>query len=236
MPHKHSSSSWFVPIFPSATLAHVKTIAAPSMSSSDSDDPADPSASISSASSRDVYLIVGTNLRRLRKSKGYSLERLAELSGVSRAMLGQIETGKSTPTVSLLWRIADALAIPVKTLLTTESQPDVLVLRRAGADVLLTGEAGVAIRDLMPRAENCVRFLEFSIGPGHFTRLPPAPLGTRQSLVVAVGRLAVEVGSDRAIELGEGDAAVFEASEPCTSRNPSGAHAIAYLVVLGPAS
>ena len=58
---------------------------------------------------RDVPAIVGANLRRLRKAQGHSLERLAELSGVSRAMLGQIETGKSVPTVSLLWKVADAL-------------------------------------------------------------------------------------------------------------------------------
>lgn len=46
----------------------------------------------SEATVRDVPAIVGSNLRRLRKAQGFSLERLAELSGVSRAMLGQIET------------------------------------------------------------------------------------------------------------------------------------------------
>lgn len=147
-------------------------------------------------------------------------------------MLGQIETGKSTPTVSLLWRIADALAVPVKTLLATESHPDVLVLRRSTGDVLLRGDDGTVTRDLMPRAANAVRFLELRIGAEQSTTFPPAPLGTRQSLVVAVGRLTVEVGSDRPIDLAEGDAAVFEASEPCTARNPSVALAIAYLVVL----
>ena len=43
--------------------------------------------------------IVSSNLKRVRRSRGYSLERLANLSGVSRAMLSQIELGRSVPTI-----------------------------------------------------------------------------------------------------------------------------------------
>src|ERR1041384_7569481 len=41
--------------------------------------------------STDLAPVVGTNLRRLRTRRGLSLERLAQISGVSRAMLGQID-------------------------------------------------------------------------------------------------------------------------------------------------
>ena len=53
-------------------------------------------------------MIVGDNLRWLRKRERYSLDTLAQLSGVSRAMLGQIECGKSAPIINLLGRIAVA--------------------------------------------------------------------------------------------------------------------------------
>lgn len=69
----------------------------------------------------DLTPIVGSNLRRLRLKRGLSLERLAKASGVSRAMLGQIELGQSTPTINVVWKIARALAVPFSTLLT-ESQ------------------------------------------------------------------------------------------------------------------
>ena len=46
---------------------------------------------------------LGRNLRRLRTRQGLSLERLARLSGVSRAMLGQIELGRSAPTITAPW-------------------------------------------------------------------------------------------------------------------------------------
>jgi len=49
-----------------------------------------------------LLITISTNLKRLRTRQGHSLERLAKLAGVSRAMLSQIETGKSVPTISLL--------------------------------------------------------------------------------------------------------------------------------------
>ena len=39
--------------------------------------------------------------------------------GVSRAMLGQIETGKSAPTINLLGRIAEALKVSVPSLISS---------------------------------------------------------------------------------------------------------------------
>lgn len=52
----------------------------------------------------DLTPIVGANLRRLRVKRGLSLERMAKASGVSRAMLGQIELGHSTPTINVVWK------------------------------------------------------------------------------------------------------------------------------------
>ena len=45
---------------------------------------------------------VGENLKRIRKSKKLSMERLAAEAGVSRSMLGQIERGEANPSVGLL--------------------------------------------------------------------------------------------------------------------------------------
>ena len=49
---------------------------------------------------QDLTPVVGKNLRRFRSERGLSLEGLSKVSGVSRAMLGQIELGHSTPTMT----------------------------------------------------------------------------------------------------------------------------------------
>ena len=51
-----------------------------------------------------------------------------------RAMLGQIETGKSVPTVTLAWKIAQALAVPVAALIEAPRAPRALVMPKARSE------------------------------------------------------------------------------------------------------
>lgn len=60
---------------------------------------------------------VAENLRTVREGRGLSLDQLAELTGVSKSMLRQIETGKSSPTISTIWKIANGLHISFTSLL-----------------------------------------------------------------------------------------------------------------------
>ena len=58
---------------------------------------------------------LASTLKNLRQAKGWSLSRLAEATGVSKAMLGQIERNESSPTVATLWKIATGLNVPFST-------------------------------------------------------------------------------------------------------------------------
>ena len=53
-----------------------------------------------------IYKHIATTLKDLRKKKGWSLDKAAVASGVSKAMLGQIEREESSPTIATLWKIA----------------------------------------------------------------------------------------------------------------------------------
>lgn len=55
---------------------------------------------------------VGVALKQLRQQQGWSLDRAALACGVSKAMLGQIERGESSPTVVTLWKIAAGFHVP----------------------------------------------------------------------------------------------------------------------------
>ena len=98
----------------------------------------------------DLPQLLGRNLRRLRVRQGHSLERLAKLSGVSRAMLSQIETGKSAPTISLLWKIATALGVPFAALLDSQKTHGTVVLRRSEAKILASRDGRFTTRALFP--------------------------------------------------------------------------------------
>ena len=52
-----------------------------------------------------VSLKVGERLKEIRNTRQLTLDDAAELTGVSKPMLGQIERGQSSPTINILWKI-----------------------------------------------------------------------------------------------------------------------------------
>ncbi len=92
---------------------------------------------------------VAQNLRMLRDERNLSLERLAELTGVSKSMLRQIETGKSSPTISTLWKIANGLRVPFTALLREKNTE--VIIKPFGKGTPLTEEfEGYRLFPLVP--------------------------------------------------------------------------------------
>lgn len=180
----------------------------------------------------DLASIVGRNLRRLRTQRGHSLGRLADLSGVSRAMLGQIELGRSVPTIGVLWKIARALDVRF-TAFTAESQSEgTTIVRAAGAKVLMSPDGSSASRALFPAdAQRRVEFYQLRLAAGGVERATARPTGTTQNLVVASGSVEVDV-ERKGYRLETGDAILFEADVPHAYRNRGEDEAVLYLVMV----
>jgi transcriptional regulator with XRE-family HTH domain len=90
---------------------------------------------------------VADNLRERRRVSNLSLDELAKLSGVSRAALSQIETCKTNPSLSVLWKVAVGLKIPFAELIG-ESRESVSLLRRNEAQVLKSVDGKMESRPL----------------------------------------------------------------------------------------
>lgn len=180
---------------------------------------------------QDLAPVVGTNLRRLRMKRGLSLEKLAQKSGVSRAMLGQIELGQSAPTINVLWKIARALDVTFATLIQAREAGGSTVLKRAQSKVLTSQGGQFSSRALFPfdgprRAE----FYELRLAP-HAAEVADAHApGTVENLVVAEGRLDLLVGKE-SHRLETGDAIVFEADVAHTYTNAGPKECVMYLVM-----
>lgn len=180
--------------------------------------------------SDDICVRTGRNLRRLRTRRGYSLDRLAKVSGVSRAMLGQIETGKSSPTLNVLAKIAAALEVSCGSLIIEDDEPSTLLLTRSASKTLSSSDGKFETRALFPyEGDRTVEFYELRIAPHHTERAEAHRHGTMENLVVAQGTVEVVVGKQPYI-LGEGDALVFEADVPHIYRNMTSGPAVVYLV------
>lgn len=70
-----------------------------------------------------IYKHIALTLKTLRRERGWSLDKAAEETGVSKAMLGQIEREESSPTVATLWKIANGFQISFSYFLENLPQP-----------------------------------------------------------------------------------------------------------------
>ena len=59
----------------------------------------------------DMRRLVGRNVLRIRKSKGITQERLAEISGFSQQYISGLEKGQRNPTVVTLYELSLALGV-----------------------------------------------------------------------------------------------------------------------------
>jgi transcriptional regulator with XRE-family HTH domain len=181
--------------------------------------------------SSDLTPIVGANLRRLRVKRGLSLERLAKASGVSRAMLGQIELGHSTPTINVVWKIARALDVSFSTLITESSASRASIVLRDRAKLLTSQDGSFTSRALFPFDQpRNVEFYELNLAPHSAEEADPHPAGTTENLVVTGGTLELNVDKTRH-QLATGDAIFFEADVPHAYRNPGSQQLTMYLVM-----
>ena len=179
----------------------------------------------------DLAPVVGGNLRRLRTKRGLSLERLAQLSGVSRAMLGQIELGQSAPTINVLWKIARALEVTFSALMSSRTQSGALVLRADQAKILSSKDRSFTSRALFPFDEpRRVEFYELRLGAGGIESADAHAPGTSENLVVSAGTVDIDVAGETH-RLTAGDSILFEADAAHAYRNVGKVEAVMYLVM-----
>jgi transcriptional regulator with XRE-family HTH domain len=176
---------------------------------------------------------VAFNLREQRRRRGMSLDELAQLTGVSRAGLSQIETCKTNPSIGVLWKIAAGLGIPFAELIG-ESERAVTLIRRGEAQVLRSADRKFESRPLMPASGNSpVEVYELRLAPRSRHVSDAHGPGTRELVVVLAGVLRMVVG-EHVEDLAAGDTMLFNANLPHAYENPGSAEARYHDVIIYP--
>jgi transcriptional regulator with XRE-family HTH domain len=86
---------------------------------------------------------VATSLRELREARGISMRALATRSGLSANALSMIERGKTSPSVSTLYKLADALGVSITAFFGTESEKKQIVFLKSDARARMAFTRGV---------------------------------------------------------------------------------------------
>ncbi|WP_090208273.1 helix-turn-helix domain-containing protein [Pseudomonas asplenii] len=177
---------------------------------------------------------VAENLQRLRGKHLLSLDALARQCGVSRAMLAQIESGRSVPSIKVLAKIARGLKVSVAAFLEHRAFEGVAVLPASRSKRLVSANGTFVSRALFPfDVARQSEFYELRLSPLGEEESAGHGAGVQENLVVSQGVLEISVNKERYL-LSPGDSILFYADQPHRYRNPADSEAVAYLVVTHP--
>lgn len=183
---------------------------------------------------KDINFVVAQNLKALRVKKGLSLEKLSKASGVSRAMLCQIENNQSTPTIQTLWKIALALRISITKLLTKRQSNKTLFLPSKNNQIISSADGKISSRKLFAEQfSNQFRLHEFRLLPFASQSFTDKSPKTLNHLVVIQGNLEVEIGTEK-YEITKGDVIYFEGDVKYLITNLKEGLAVYHLLIFSP--
>lgn len=166
----------------------------------------------------DLTPVIGGNIAHLRHQKGLSLDKLAVLSGVSKAMIGQIERGESNPTVNTLWKIASGLHVPFGQLIA-ENKPIAELVRISQLKPLKDDDDGMVLLPLFSfDQDKGFEIFTVSLSPQCTHLSDPHVKDSEEYLLLSEGNLELIVGLET-YSLTQGDAIRYQADKPHTYRN-----------------
>jgi transcriptional regulator with XRE-family HTH domain len=167
---------------------------------------------------------LGLRVRALREAMDLSLRDLADRTGVSAAMLSQVERGETSPTLSVAARIAAGLELTLSQLLRLDEGGHLVITRRGRGRRRRRG--GHRVEELTPalpgqRADVSLHLLDLGAATGGAGDPPIHEPGSRETVYVQSGALALEIdGAEH--ELTAGDSVTFDADLPHRFENRGG--------------
>lgn len=179
-----------------------------------------------------VSVDIGARLRQLREERGMSMRALATASGLSANALSMIERGKASPSVSTLYKLADALGISVTGFFSGGEVKHDVIFVRAGERPRVAFQRGVweglGGEQFAGRVEPFMLTLENGAGSG-----PNTMVHTGHEFVFCLrGQLEYQVES-QAFTLGAGDSLLFAAQLKHRWRNPGSTVTNALILLSG---
>ena len=164
-----------------------------------------------------TYLI---DIKSFTKRTRVSLDKTAQETGVSKAMLGQIEREESSPTIATLWKIATGFQTSFSTFIEDLPMKTSETLYRTGsAQMLHPNDSKIRVLSLFPFDE-ALHFEMFinELLPGCEHLSPPHGEGVIEHVVVVDGAMEVLV-HDVWQPLKKGEGLRFNANQTHGYRN-----------------
>jgi transcriptional regulator with XRE-family HTH domain len=156
--------------------------------------------------------VLADEIRHFRKKNNFSLEMLADASGVSRSMISKIERCETVPSTVILSKLAEALGVTFSKLMSPAVEREIVHIPAARQPILRDHESGFLRRCISPVLPG--RGIDWVLNT-----LPPDAetgnfvahrRGVEEYIYVLRGRMRVTIGDQR-VTLNQGDSLYFQA-------------------------
>ncbi len=174
---------------------------------------------------------VARNLRDARTERGWTLEKLASRSGVSKGMVVQIEQGRTNPSIGTLSKVSDALGVSLADLVSAPDTPVVrLVPTHDAARLWETDGESHATLLVGGQRPDFIELWEWTLAPGDTYEGRSHSPGIRELLHVLEGTLTLTV-SDEVNVIEKGASASYDGDQPHNYEN-SGNELLRFTLVM----
>ena len=187
----------------------------------------------STAEAESINEDLGRRVKKLRADRGWSLDELASVSGVSRSMLSEIERERANPTLSVTYRIARAFGLTLQNLIeSADSASSIQVTRADDRAQIFRSDKQCQIRTLSPlNLEKDIEFYEVRLPVNGALISQPHVDGTREFLIIKDGGVSLQSGNFTEL-LTKGDSATYRADVAHSITNSGPRESVLFLVVL----
>jgi transcriptional regulator with XRE-family HTH domain len=174
---------------------------------------------------------IAARLLAERTSRSWSLEQLAERSGVSRAMISKVERAEASPTAALLGRLSGAFGLTLSALLARAEQASGRLARRAQQPHWTDPETRYRRRTVSPSTGGPLEIVEVDLPAGASVGFPAAAYTFRYHQILVLAGTLTLIEGEAEHTLGKGDCLELGPPAAVTYANRT-AKACVYLVAL----
>ncbi|UQZ88328.1 DNA-binding protein [Deltaproteobacteria bacterium Smac51] len=175
--------------------------------------------------------VIAANLQAIRKERQMTLSDLADVTGVSKSMLGEIERGTSNPTITVLWKITTGLKISISHLIHAQAASCQMV-KENDWRILHEDPANISMIFECDHTRNFeVYHMEFQPGSEHPSTSHDK--GVVEYIMTYEGAFTIIVDAN-SFQVDKGDSLLFEADNPHSYRNDGDVVARGYSIIYYP--
>ena len=158
---------------------------------------------------------IGSTIRSIRKRKNMTIAQICQATGLSQGFMSQLETNKTSPSISTLESIANTLSVPLAYLLL-KNEDRMQIVRKENRMITSSGSDKLRVEHLSSTKK--VKMMIVELPPGSSTGQDPHAHEGEEVHVIIKGKIFAKQGEDEA-ELSEGDSFSWNACTPHLVKN-----------------